>query len=244
MKKENIRLKVIDKQENNLSAERETGLLHSPFNREIEIFKCIQSGDTEGLRVRMEEYFSGGVVMGNMSGNNTRQLQYWAVSTIAVAIHYAILGGMDETDAFNLSDEAIRHIDNLSDFDSIYAYLFNQAETLAMAVHASKSGADYPPAIRKVLHYIHIHLHERITVEDLSNHCKLSRAYLSSYFKKATGISVHEYVLDEKLKAAEQILSDGATVSEAAYRLSFCSEAHFIQAYKRKYNKTPGKREY
>lgn len=242
MAKDKIKLEIIDKQENNLSGERETGVIHSAFGREIIIFKCIQDGDLENLRSGMENYFSDGVVMGNMSASTIRQMRYWAVSTIAVAVHYAILGGMDETDAFNLSDESIRHIDTLSDFDSISAYLFTQAEVLATAVLESKSGQIYPKPIRECLHYIHIHLHEKLSAEELAKHCGLSRAYLSSYFKEVTGVPVHRYVLSEKLKAAELMLESGLSISETAYRLGFCSETHFIQVYKKQYKKTPGRR--
>lgn len=243
MKTPNSKISTIPRLENNITEERETGLIQSSFDREYEIFLCIKNGDVNNLKKKTEEYLSKGFTMGNMSENSLRQVRYWGVSTIAVAVHYAILGGLDETDAFNMSDECIRYIDTLNTIEEITAYLFDKATDLTYLVYKSRFNASASPAVRRCIHYIHVHLHEKITVDSLAMECGLSRSYLSSLFKKETGVSLHNYITREKLKAANQMLGSGKSISEIAYRLSFCSETHFIECYKKQFGITPGKAE-
>lgn len=234
-------IELIRQEDNSLFMERETGITHSAFEREYELFNTIKNGDVEGIKKKAMAYLSEGITMGNLSENELRQYRYWAVCTIAVAIHYAILGGMDETDAFNLSDEYIRHIDSMSSMEEILNYLTNKATDLTYGVFNAKACLASSPAIKRCVHYIHVHLHEKITTENLANVCNISRSYLSVLFKKELGISIHDYILKEKMNAARVYLSDGVSFSEIAYRLSFCSESHFISSYKKYYGITPGK---
>lgn len=234
-------VEVISKNDNNIFMERETGITHSEFSREYSLFCAIRSGNVALVKKKSKDYLTRGITMGNLSDNSIRQLKYWAVSSIAVAIHYAILGGLDETDAFNLSDEYIRHIDSLSNINDMLSYLSEKATDLTYAVYNSKAGKASSPAIRYALHFIHIHLNEKIRIKDLAKECLLSESYLSTLFKRELGVSIHEYILKEKLNAATIMLSDGASLSEIAYNLSFCSETHFISSYKKVYGTTPHK---
>lgn len=236
------RFETINRDENSLSMERETGVVHSAFSREYELFECIKAGNPALVRNKAQAYLNEGITMGFLSRDNLKQYRYWAISTIAVAIHYAILGGMDETDAFNLSDEYIRHIDAASSPEAIVSYLLDKAEDLTYAVFNSKANLAFSPAIRRCIHYIHVHLYEKITTDTLATECRLSRSYLSVLFKREMGVTIHDYVLREKLDVARVMLSEGLPLSEIAYRLSFCSETHFIGAYKKRYGVTPGKR--
>ena len=82
------------------------------------------------------------------------------------------------------------------------SYLQEEALELVRAVHAVRSKNALSPKIRKCVHYIHIHLHEKITVHTLASLTGLSDDYLSILFKKETGASVHSYILDKRLQAA------------------------------------------
>ena len=235
------KFETIRKDENSIFMERETGIVHSSFSRELQLFECIRAGNPDDVRKKAQAYLEEGITMGYLSRDNLKQYRYWAVSTIAVAIHYAILGGMDETDAFNLSDEYIRHIDTAPTPDAIVNYLLDKSEDLTFGVYSAKANRAFSPAIRRCIHYIHVHLNEKITADTLARECRLSRSYLSVLFKKELQETIHNYILAQKLRAAKIMLGDGLSLSETAYRLSFCSETHFISAYKKHFGITPGK---
>lgn len=237
----NVNFETLRIEDNSIDMERETGLTQSAFKRELSFFNSIKNGDVDSVKKKAGEYLKEGVIMGNMSSNSVRQFKYWAVATVSVATHYAILGGMDETDAFNLSDEYIRHIDSTNSMEELLPYLLDKATDLAYGVYNAKANLAFSAAVRRCLHYIHVHLHEKITVEDLCGECNLTRGYLSKLFKEELHLTIHEYITREKIKAATIMLGDGISLSEISYKLSFCSESHFIKTYKRLTGKTPVK---
>ena len=57
------------------------------------------------------------------------------------------------------------------------------------------------------MHWIHIHLHHRLKIADIAAELHVSRDYLSQAFKKETGITLHRYIVDQKLEEAQHMLS-------------------------------------
>ena len=67
----------------------------------------------------------------------------------------------------------------------------------------------------------------------------MSESYLSRLFHREMGLSVSGYILNQKLDASLSMLDAGVPYGQTAYNLSFCSQSHFIQCFKKKYGKTP-----
>ncbi|HOO28508.1 MAG TPA: AraC family transcriptional regulator [Lachnospiraceae bacterium] len=220
--------------------QRETGTTHTPFRLEYVLYQSIMQGNKKQMILAIEEYLQNGLVIGRLSKNAGNQTKYWAVSCIATAIHYAILGGLDETDAYNLSDQYIRHIDRLTELEACIEYLEACAIELVEKVADAKTKEIHSPAIKQCIHYIHIHLHEKLVIEALAKEVGLSRDYLSVLFKSETGTCLHAYILREKLEASKGMLSQGLDYDTIAYNLAFCSESHYISGFKKEYGITPG----
>lgn len=232
-------VKILPPSPDALFAQREDGLTHSAFSLELSLYTALRDGDEAALRRAMDRYFVAGFVIGRMSADSLRQMKFWAVSVVAIATHYAILGGLDETDAYNLSDEYIRHIDGLFSIDQCVEYLSGRAIELVRAVAASKKEHTLSPKIKACVHYIHIHLHDRLTVGALAGQVGLSESRLSHLFRQETGQSVSRYIQEQKLAAALPLLTAGMPYGQVAYSLSFCSQSYFIQCFKKRYGTTP-----
>lgn len=220
---------------------RESGTAHSPFQLEYQLFCAIREGNVTLVNEAIGRYLQAGLVVGNMSNNSISASRYWAVACISTAIHYAILGGLDETEAYTLSDEYIRHIDTLQTIPECFEYLKEKSTELTTAVFKSHFQKEYPAYVNACIHYVHIHLHERLGIADIASELGLSRDYLSHLFKKAVGISLHQYILEQKLKEAKVMLIQGEPVNKISYTLCFSSESHFIQCFKKYYGITPQK---
>ena len=106
-------------------------------------------------------------------------------------------------------------------------------------VSESRENSVYPQSIRKCLHYINTHLHEKLDLSSLAEESGLSEDYLSHLFKKNMGINLSKYIRTQRLQASKEMLKDKYSVSEIAYYLGFCSESYYIACFKREYGKTP-----
>ena len=118
-------------------------------------------------------------------------------------------------------------------------YLCDKALELTRKVNEDKIPQCYSPLINQCMHWIHIHLHHRLKIADIAAELHVSRDYLSQAFKKETGITLHRYIVDQKLEEAQHMLSQGKSLYEISYTLCFCNESHFIQLFKKKYHVTP-----
>lgn len=238
--KANIKVEIIQESVDPLYEQRESGVFHTAFQLEYILYNAIRNGDVVEMEKAVNDYLHNGVTMGKMSSNSIRQVKYWSVACISIAIHYSILGGLDETQAYNLSDKYIRHVDHISDMEECVSYLKDCAVELTEQVRTSAVDKDLSPTIRKCLHYINTHLHDRLEIQEIADILSLSRDYLSVLFKKEMNISLHKYIIKEKLKAATIMLMKNIDYDKICYDLGFCSETHFITCFKKEYGITPG----
>ena len=87
--------------------------------------------------------------------------------------------------------------------------------------------------INKTIRFITMHYADKITVKSLAEQLHLNEAYLGHLFKKETGITVHQYIKQIRVRNAENMLqSGGYKVSEAAEHCGFSDVFHFCKSFK------------
>ena len=95
----------------------------------------------------------------------------------------------------------------------------------------------------KVINYIKENISSDLTLEKVAKYAGFSPIHFHNYFKSSTGRTLHEYVEEQRIKKAVNLLiTTDYTLSEIAYECGFSSQSYFSFAFKRKMNKTP--REY
>lgn len=226
-------------EESDLFLQRESGRTHTPYETEQLFYSCIRAGDVERVGLLMQSLLRQTVVAGRLSNDPLRQMQYWAVCCVTLATRCAIQGGLDETTAFNRSDESILQIDRMRDPQEILQFLQSLCLQITALVRDSKIGRDAPRAVRKCLHRIQTDLHGRLTAEVLARECALSPDYLCALFKKHVGVPLSVYIRSQRLLSARDLLLTGKRLSEIAYDLGFCSESYFIRCFREEFGETP-----
>lgn len=96
-----------------------------------------------------------------------------------------------------------------------------------------------PGPIQDVLIYITKHYMEKIVAQELADMMHIGRTTLMTQFKKHTGKTVHEYVVDCRLRNAVKLLCEGKTEYEIAISCGFSDSSSFIQCFKRVFKTTP-----
>ncbi|MBQ4366034.1 MAG: helix-turn-helix domain-containing protein, partial [Clostridia bacterium] len=214
MKEQPAAIEVLE--ERTLFLQRESGRTHTPYETEQLFYSCIRAGDVERVGALMQTLLRQTVVAGKLSNDPLRQMQYWAVCCITLATRCAIQGGLDETTAFNRSDESILEIDRMRDPQEILRFLQSLCLQITALVRDSRFGRDAPQAVRKCLHYIQTNLHSRLTADVLAKACALSPDYLCALFKRHVGVPLSVYIRSQRLYAARELLLTGKGLSEIA----------------------------
>lgn len=79
-----------------------------------------------------------------------------------------------------------------------------------------------------------------VTIEEAAARCHLSPSYFSRAFAKSFGIGFAEYARQYRLRAAARSLTtEGARVSDIAYRSGFQTPSHFTAAFRKRFGVSP-----
>ena len=108
----------------------------------------------------------------------------------------------------------------------------------------STPGSQIPSAseesLRSVLDYIHAHYTEPLTVREISRAFSYNETYFCRRFKKATGLTVMEYIRILRLELAEKLLkTEKGEIRDIAWQCGFPDESYFSRAFKMHSGMTP-----
>lgn len=95
------------------------------------------------------------------------------------------------------------------------------------------------PYITTVLRYIHEHLREKISVDELVSLVPLSRRLLENKFFQSTGSSIYDYIINARVEKMAEYLTEGLTVSEAAFRIGANDTKNISRSFKKIKGMTP-----
>ena len=94
----------------------------------------------------------------------------------------------------------------------------------------------------EVKKYIMNNYNHEITVEGLCDYFYCSRATLINKFKNEYGTTVHQYLLDYRLKQAIELLKyNDYTINEISDKVGFSDANYFSKAFHKKFNISPSK---
>ena len=96
------------------------------------------------------------------------------------------------------------------------------------------------PVIRTIEKYIHTHLSESLSAQKIAQNHQINASYLSTLFKKETGINLNAYIQSCRLMYAMELLKQPTVrVNEIAYRCGFGNASYFTEQFKNYYDMTP-----
>jgi len=216
---------------------------HRPIEKELSFYEAVASGNLEAVQENINKKgFIDPVGRGTLSDNPIQNLKYHFIISTAMITRYCIHSGMEQEQAFGLSDFYILKMDKLMNISDIAELHDVMCLDICKKMHALHKKNVLSKPVVLCIDYIYSHLHYRVTVKELAEYLNLSETYLSRLFKKEMGISISQYIIDLKIEKAKNLLqySDYNLVDIASY-LAFSSQSHFIQVFQKSTGQTPHK---
>lgn len=105
---------------------------------------------------------------------------------------------------------------------------------------ASYEGGLSDRQILRVTDYINEHLTQSIKLEDLARYLGISQFHFSRLFKQSTGISPHQYVMQQRIELAKQLLKrKDIAIADVALNCGFNSQSHLGKYFRQITGMTP-----
>ncbi|NIK68283.1 MULTISPECIES: helix-turn-helix domain-containing protein [unclassified Paenibacillus] len=127
-------------------------------------------------------------------------------------------------------------------FDSLWG-LFEWFHTQLQSYIAAREEALPVSKRREVSEackYVSMNLGKRISLEEVAAHLHMNPSYFSRFFKKETGLTFIEYVTDQKIERAKELLDQtNYYVSEICEMLGYDNQSYFIKTFKAQTGLTP-----
>ena len=98
------------------------------------------------------------------------------------------------------------------------------------------------PLVKRVSAYLDEHLAEPVSLDELSRVVFLSKYHLERQFRKETGVSIYQMLLQKRMIRARDLVREGVAFTAVAQRCGFSECSGFCKAFRNEYGLSP--REY
>lgn len=215
----------------------EDKIISLPYKTECQWLSALKEG--KPVELNPLDIMAGA---GEMAKSSRKQTEYMVVVAITLASRAAIKGGVSPTRALRLADLYLQKLERCADELCMQSVNAGAMEAFLSEVQKNGKGASREPSyIRACKDYIMSHCTEHISLEKMADKLKISYSYLSRKFKETEGMTIQQYIIREKLKAAADMIScSELSLTEIAFSLDFASQSHMGSRFKKQYGMTPG----
>ena len=217
--------------------------IYLPYARKKTYFDAITKGDAETIAALSQKNYEYPTALYNRCGSYSEAMEkmyYEAVCAAAEMCIVSIQAGLLDMVAYDIRDEFIKEFDNAVSLPDLYDLVHGMAHSYAVKMRYIIRENKYSPRLVKMMTYIEEHLTEKIELAQVAEHVSLSRTYASAIFREELGITMSEFILNERMLEAKRMLRDtDLTVAAIADRLAFCSQSYFTKNFTATEGMTP-----
>ena len=204
-----------------------------------EVFDCVRHGDTSELNAYLRTPKYSDYQKQVMSGTENARTVY--IFCLAKTYHTAMETGIPIRD---LSPLISLHLNEMHRFTTPASYTSGMQRMLydfTRYVGHYRSGTD-SMIVNMANMYIREHVYSQISIEEIAEHCAMSVSALQHRFKKETGQSVSDAILNCKIEKACFFLRNTSLPCTAiALKLGYCSQSYFNRQFRKVMGVTPSR---
>lgn len=104
---------------------------------------------------------------------------------------------------------------------------------------ASHLKAEKPELLDRAMHYVELHLADKITLSDTARHLFVSESTISQTFRTKLGISFYRYVTQRRLIESKERIATSEPLESVAENVGFADYSSFYRAFKQEYGISP-----
>lgn len=230
-KRDQVRFILNEEQEDDDAAYR-----HS-YQEEQLLMQAIREGRTADA-IRLAESMDRDT--GRLSREDVRHRRIVAIIGITLCSRAAIDGGVSPETAYRVSGYYIQKCDEAQDPAHMLHHRNRAIEELSGRVAEKLNQPHLCNYAERCKAYVRRHYREKIYLEDIAESLGISPTYLSRLFKKETGVCLQDFINEERVfRAGNLLIYSDLSLSEIAEYVRFPNQSYFGKIFKKLKGMTP-----
>lgn len=213
---------------------------HTSYRDEQRLLALVEEGNLNYRDVFADQPVT--MPVGRISSREfLRQEKDMVIAFTVLCSRAAIRGGLASDTAMTLCDRYIEHTENMTELAQLLRLRQEMFGDFVRRVHTVRArDSEISPQIRKVCDHIRLYPEQAHSISSLAEMTGYTDYYFSNKFKKETGMSVRDFVMQAKIDHAKTLLLEPETsVADVAEALGFSSQSHFGSVFRRIAGMTP-----
>lgn len=213
---------------------------HLNYEYERQMLDVISEGRVEKFDKKSYVDMNAMEKIGKMAESEKKQIEYMTASAITLIGRAAIKGGIPVSEMYAVTEVYFQKLEKCTNAIDMIKLNVEVQETFTRLVRKNKDQKKEIYYIEECKNLIARSIHKRITVEEIAQQIGINRTYLSTRFSAIEGMTISQYSIRVRLKAAENMLKySDMTISQIAEYFCFTSQSYFGKMFKEKNGITP-----
>lgn len=206
-----------------------------PAHAEIEVIRDETFAEEQTVRCIIDPEWFEAIVSGRLE---------WTEDRLSLGLN--LFGGRIERAMSWIADELQHPSESTEDtIELLLQIILNEIhDTVAGGQHLTTPRASSAKLSKSKQHdikkYVVDNLGRSISVAHIAQHCVISESHLNRLFRQTFGLSVHQYVEQQRVKRARELLiNTDLLLKQIAHQLGLSCASSFCSAFKRATGETP-----
>ena len=213
---------------------------HDAMEFEKRLLQCVRNGNVEEMEELMHHDIISQDDIGTVAKTPFKQTEYLMVSMITLLTRAAAEGGMRPEEAYQLGDMYLQRISTCTKQEQLNMITLRAQYEFTQKVAQARRVKSQYAFIEQCKDYVAKNLRRSFQVSDIAPAIGVSRTYLARKFSEVEGITIQQYIIQERCKHAASMLKHSDTpISVIASYFCFSSQSHFGKHFKDMYGITP-----
>ena len=209
-----------------------------PLHYEEDLCATIRTQDKKGAQALLNDLLGYIFVSGQF---DLGEIKTRIIELIVLLSRASIDAGADSTDTLLHNTDYIRQINQVTSMEELSEWVTGVMNRF-IGDAFDYTNVKHSDIVHKTMEYIKANYSRKISLDDVARHVYLSRAYLSSLFKKETGQSLTACVNRIRIEKSKALLrNDRIKLVEIAGLCGFEDQSYYTKVFKKEVGMSPKK---